>query len=508
MSKNYIMIRFFFLILLFINIAENNLSANTIIVGVNQTYTSIQSAYNIAKPGDTILVNEGIYTQTEYLSGTKGNDKNNIYVISKKRHGAIYRGGSEAWHLSSVSYIVIEGFVFEQQTGNGVNMDDSGSLVNPSTNIAIIHCIFRDIKATGNNDLLKLSGLDFFSISECTFLNGSLGSSGSGIDMVGCHNGRINKCTFENMGANSIQMKGGSQYIRIEKNFFKKGGQRAINIGGSTGLAFFRPQNATFEAADINVWSNIFIESDTPIAFVGCIRSKVVNNTIINPVIWIFRILQETVDPNRFDPCGLNEFTNNIVYFPNTLRTIVNIGPNTDPSSFIFSNNLWYNHQNPSFNQYNLPVAETGSIKGKDPLFVNLAQENFNLLKSSPAIGQGKSVIAPIEDYNGNLFEITNRSIGAIEFQKVSNNDDLNTSSMLVYPNPSKGLIHIISDLIKGELLKITIYSIQGNFIKSIPINTTTNPSIDLQMNDGTYMYIIEDSKKNILKRSLLLISK
>ncbi|MBK8241844.1 MAG: hypothetical protein IPK88_00315 [Saprospiraceae bacterium] len=59
--------------------------------------------------------------------------------------------------------------MFEQQTGNGVNMDDSGSLVNPSTNIAIIHCIFRDIKATGNNDLLKLSGLDFFSISECTF---------------------------------------------------------------------------------------------------------------------------------------------------------------------------------------------------------------------------------------------------------------------------------------------------------------------------------------------------
>ena len=117
-------------------------------------------------------------------------------------------------------------------------------------------------------------------------------------------------------------------------------------------------------------------------------------------------------------------------------------------------------------------------------------------------------MIAPIEDYNGNLFEINNRSIGAIEFQKVSNNDDLNTSSILVYPNPSKGLIHIISDLIKGELLKITIYSIQGNFIKSIPINTTTNPSIDLQMNDGTYMYIIEDSKEKILKRSLLLISK
>ncbi|MBL0237194.1 MAG: T9SS type A sorting domain-containing protein [Saprospiraceae bacterium] len=117
-------------------------------------------------------------------------------------------------------------------------------------------------------------------------------------------------------------------------------------------------------------------------------------------------------------------------------------------------------------------------------------------------------MIAPIEDYNGNLFEITNRSIGAIEYQKASNNDDLNTSSMLVYPNPSKGLIHIISNFLNNEHLRISIYSIQGIFIKSIPINTTTNPSIDLQMNDGTYMYIIEDSKKNILKRSLLLISK
>jgi len=136
-----------------------------------------------------------------------------------------------------------------------------------------------------------------------------------------------------------------------------------------------------------------------------------------------------------------------------------------------------------------------------------LAQGNFNLLKNSPAIGQGKSVIAPIEDYNGNLFEINNRSIGAIEFQKVSNNDDLNTLSLLIYPNPSNGIIHIISNLLKDNSLRLTIYSIQGNLIKNIQMNASTNPSIDLQLKNGTYMYIIEDAKKKILKRSLLLIS-
>ena len=86
-------------------------------------------------------------------------------------------------------------------------------------------------------------------------------AGGSGIDMVGCHHGIIKGNYFENMGSNSIQAKGGTQHITIEGNFFRNGGQRPLNLGGSTGLPFFRPIDATFEAADIKVFSNIIVGS-------------------------------------------------------------------------------------------------------------------------------------------------------------------------------------------------------------------------------------------------------
>ena len=84
-----------------------------------------------------------------------------------------------------------------------------------------------------------MSGVDFFEIRNCTFLNGAAG--GSGIDMVGCHEGLIKSNRFEKQGSNSIQAKGCSKNIRIENNFFRNGGQRTLNLGGSTNLMLFRP---------------------------------------------------------------------------------------------------------------------------------------------------------------------------------------------------------------------------------------------------------------------------
>lgn len=224
-------------------------------------------------------------------------------------------------------------------------------------------------RSTGNNDLLKLSGVDDFEIRNCRFINGSPG--GSGIDMVGCHNGLITKCRFENQGSNSIQAKGGTSDIRIEANFFKNGGQRAVNLGGSTGLAFFRQLDARYEAARLKVYSNVFTGSQAAVAFVGCIDSEVVNNTIFLPEKWVIRILQETVDVTRFFPCGNNVLRNNIVYRDDRVSTDCNIGGNTNQQSFVFSNNLWYNPQNSGWAGPVLPVTESNAVVGKNPLFVN-----------------------------------------------------------------------------------------------------------------------------------------
>jgi hypothetical protein len=370
------------------------LSAATHHVGAGKTYPTLTQAVAVTRPGDTIMIHAGNYAGGLSLANVQGAAANWIYIISAPAEKVIFSGGSNAWHLTDVAYVQIKGIIFQQQTGNGLNIDDGGSYDSPSHHIVFDACTFRDIKATGNNDLLKMSGVDLFEIRNCIFLNGSAG--GSGIDLVGCHEGVISHNRFENQGSNSIQVKGGSKNIRITYNHFKNGGQRTLNLGGSTGLRFFRPLDARYEAAGLTVYSNIFIGSDVPIAYVGCIDTEVINNTIYLPRKWVIRILQETVDSSRFYACGNNAFTNNIIYRDSRVSTDCNIGAHTNPQSFRFSNNLWYHSQNPAWAGPVLPVADSNGIIGKDPLFNNAAAGDLTLKQSSPAAGKG---------YNYNLMK-------------------------------------------------------------------------------------------------------
>jgi hypothetical protein len=384
--------------------------SETILVGANRPLKNLISAARQAKPGDTIRFQGGIYQGGEILKNLKGLPDAWITIFADTSDQVIIRGHLTSWQFTDPEYIRIEGFTFEEQTANGVNIDDGGDYSTPAQHIIFKHCTFRNIKATGNNDLLKLSGLDHFEIVNCQFLNGSPG--GSGVDMVGCHRGKIEACRFENQGSNSIQAKGGSQHILIFRNLFVNGGQRSVNSGGSTGTPFFRPLNATFEAADLEVYSNIFVGSDAPIAFVGCIRSKVINNTIYKPGRWVVRILQENADP-RFIQCGENSFENNLIVYEN-LRTETNVGPNTRPETFRFNGNFWFDTSAQQARQPVIPVHDESLVFGKNPKLVNLEKSDFWPAKNSPATKQIKFMGEPETDFYNRPFNSI-RSFGAIE---------------------------------------------------------------------------------------------
>lgn len=388
------------------------LSARILHVGSGQPYANLQQAASNAQSGDTIFVHSGVYQGGQYITNLRGTPSAWITILAESNTSVIFRGGTEAWHLTDAAYLRIEGFVFESQTGNGVNIDDGGSYDTPAHHITIERCEWRAMNATGNNDQLKLSGLDSFTVANCRFLNGSAG--GSAVDMVGCHWGVFERNYFENAGSNCIQTKGGSQYIRIERNRFINGGQRALNIGGSTDPQYFRPITANFEASHVAVYANIFTGSMAPVAYVGAVNCEVVNNTIYRPDKWAVRILQETVGPNYL-PCGNNIFRNNIVFITNVAaNATLNIGPNTAPETFIFTNNLWFNVDNAGWQGPNLPVAETNGIIGRDPKFRNAVSGDFAILATSPAIGRGMQVQNPISDFAMSRFN-TPRSIGAYE---------------------------------------------------------------------------------------------
>ena len=196
------------------------------------------------------------------------------------------------------------------------------------------------------------------------------GAGGSGIDMVGCSRGEIAGCTLKHgdeEGATGIQAKGGTRNVRVQYSRFLHAGRRAINIGGSTGLQYFRPAPEGFEAKDITVVDNVFVGSNAPIAFVGVDGALVAHNTIYRPQRWVFRILQETREPG-FVPSRNGVFANNlIVYGKEQLSTAVNVGPDTAPQTFVVRDNAWYALDVPHASRPDLPVAETGGVYGVDP---------------------------------------------------------------------------------------------------------------------------------------------
>jgi hypothetical protein len=468
--------------------------ANTLEVGQGQPYTTLGAALQDVSPGDTILVHGGTYAGGLYVENIQGTPDAWITIMAVPGELVIFDGGINAWQFIDGAYLDIRDFVFESQTGNGLNFDDGGTYDTPAHHIKFTGCSFQNINANGNNDFLKLSGLDSFEVVQCTFLNGAAG--GSGIDMVGCHDGKVRLCQFASLGANSIQMKGGTRNITVERNFFKFGGERALNIGGSTDLQFFRPIDAPYEAADIKVYSNVFIGSIAPIAFVGCINSAVINNTIYLPTKWVMRILQESVDTTRFAPCGNNDFINNIIYINNLVNVECNIGPNTDPGSFLFSNNMWYKDNDPSWNGPVLPAEDLNSITGSDPLFRDAENEDFSLFFGSLAIGGGIDLSQPAEDHIGNLFSMP-RSIGAYEGNPMTDILDITnaSSAIQVFPNPvSKDLTVVFPEKINGSIV-ISMMNTNGQLIRKFEMNIDDSNEIRLdaeRWNCGLYYVVIE----------------
>lgn len=475
--------------------------AQVITIGAVGDFPNLEAAENAIMPGDTLLLQSEVFSDgTQFLENLNGTETSPIVILAKNEHQSIFRGGTEAIHLINCSFVEINGIVVEQQTGNGINIDDGGDYNTPSKHIVIRNCIFRDMAGNGNNDLLKMSGVDSFLIEKCHFLNG--GDGGSGVDFVGCHWGEVQDCYFDDPGTSGIQNKGGTQFIRIQRNIFKNVTERALNLGGSTGLQFFRPPLPdpivdAFEAADLEVFTNVFIGSRAPIAYVGSVRVKVYNNTFYHPENWVIRILQETTT-SGFLSCSDNEFRNNIVYLSNDL-TEVNIGPNTAAETFMFSNNLWHNSNDNNWSP-NLPVADADQIID-DPLFEDQTNENFRILPTSPAVGAGQILENLTTDFDQLPFQQP-PSIGAFEGSDPINHldSDLQDFSIDIYPNPSSSILRI-----EGELSNVNIQIIDqlGHVAKALS-NITLPSVIDInELPSGLYFILITNvsDKQSILKR-------
>lgn len=381
---------------------------------------SLREAARRATPGTRIVLRAGTYRGSTYLSNLRGTAERPIAIVGEGDVVLDAEGAVEALHLTDPQYVVLENVSVRNATANGINIDDGGSYETPAHHVVLRAVRVQDVGTGGNNDCIKLSGVDDFFV-----LGGIVRgcNAGSQIDMVGCHRGFIHGNRFERTSGGGIQMKGGSADILVHGNVFVDVPGRGINAGGSTGLPYFRPLDAPYEAARLIVAANVFVRvgeaSAAPIAFVGCDGCVFAHNTVIEPRTWVARILQETVG-ERFVPCRNGRFIDNIIVFRMAqLRAFVNVGANTAPETFRFGPNLWYALDRTDFSGPTLGSGippEMGSVIQRDPQFVDSASGDYRLQPTSPARGAASAMPDVPADFAGRCWR-SPPSLGAFEVE-------------------------------------------------------------------------------------------
>ncbi len=331
--------------------------------------TALRNALRSAQPGTRILIAPGTYRGGLDVRGVHGSRTKPIEIRgADARRPPTFEGGSQALHLIDSSWVTIAAIEVRGFPMNGINIDDGGDYSTPAHHVVVEDVAFRDIGPRGNHDALKLSGLDDFTVRRCRFE----GWGGSAIDMVGCHRGLIDECSFKGKDgfsqSNAVQIKGGSRDVRVTRCFFDDAGQRAINLGGSTGTPYFRPLGTSYEASRVEIAGNRFVGSLAPIAWVTCDGGHVHHNTIVRPRKWVLRILQETKD-KRFRPAHDGVFEHNLVVFDKRVGVFVNVGAGTAPETFRFRHNAWFDLD--GNRRPRLPTPETDGVVGVDPRLQN-----------------------------------------------------------------------------------------------------------------------------------------
>jgi hypothetical protein len=338
----------------------------------SRPFATIAGAARAAKPGTALRVHEGSYPGGTFLSELRGTTAAPIWIGGAPGEGVpVISGRGEGLHLSKPRCVVLHDLAVRSTTGNGINVDDGGDMGDPEAAryLAFQNLEIRDVGGGGNEDGLKLSGVNDYAVLDSSFWRIG-GASGSGIDQVGCHRGVVARCAFLDLKGNAIQAKGGSEDILIQSCKLASAGERGINLGGSTGAEYFRPPlrpgQPGFEARRLTVRDCTIAGSGAAVAFVGCVDCVVAGNTIKDPTRWVVRILQETRSAGgvEFLPASNGRFERNTVSYQRArLRTVVNVGPGTDPKSFTFADNRWIAEGEPNAPPPELPSPESRTSK-------------------------------------------------------------------------------------------------------------------------------------------------
>lgn len=464
-------------------------------VGASQTYATVAPALAAAQAGDTIYLHAGLYTGLQLASNVKGTKAQKIVITRFKNDAVSISGG---WQFSSIAHIKLYKLKFSAtgaEPGRLLNIDYGAGCSTISHNIIIDSCYFLNSTSAYPSSAAKFGGVDTFEIKNCVIKN----NTGEGWGFNVAMNGKISGCLWESNNSGALHFKLGSKNVYIQQNLFKSNGGIALELGGSSG-AFFC-SNATSEAENIHVYSNVFADCFRGISFNSSVNCDVINNVFYKCTSYTMRV---TIDSPVYPLLTGNVVKNNIFAFGGSAAFFGYLaGPTAIPANALsFSKNIYYSTTSATFtfndiyfdNPYWNNVKEVNPLvyNSTNNMFVSASTGDFHLASGSPAIAVGATVSAPTADYYGYLFKST-RSIGAAEFNStpagIENVMDVNTFS--VFPNPANTEVHFtLKHVIKDNDI-IEVIDMVGKQVKTI-----NAAKVKVAMND--YMLDVSDLTNGI----------
>lgn len=372
-------------------------------------FCTIQKAADVVNPGDTVIVTDGTYTDTDNNNrvvnlNRAGTSDAWITFKSENKWGAKIdgTGADMGFNIdSAAAYIRVEDFeILNVNDGNTPIAGGDGVLLQSNSDTNTAHHIYlyrlkiHDIVRTGTYRDNGLSGVDSASY---------------------VHDSTIDSCIFYNIGRlNPNTTPSASESSCTAPN----GQQNCTNPAGCVYCYNFDPAIYS-RGGGLTIINNIFyqdIKSGWPIQLYAVrhavINTKIINNTFYGP------------NPQRDHHiviAGSYGFDNILIQnniFSNPRNYAIDY--DTNATNITIKNNLVYGA--------NLIVASacsdpdytcTDNIVGQDPKFVDLKIYNFRLQNTSPAINKGLSFSGRTKDADGKSI-VGAPDIGAYEYSGTS----------------------------------------------------------------------------------------
>lgn len=399
-------------------------------------WKTINHAAQTLVAGDTVLIKAGTYEE-QVVPLNSGSPGHAITYAAYSGDEVVIDGQNitlpGTWgglfEVAGKSYITVSSLIVQNA---GPEDNHAGILIDGCSWITIEGCRTyntvssgigvwgsSDITLTGNEieaacndgeqECLTVAGTDGFEVVDCHVHHGGPGSNGGeGIDIKdGSANGRVAECVVHDINRSGIYVDAWDKHthhIVLEGNTVFDTQDFGFYIGSEQGGLL----------EDIQILNNIAYHN----LYVGlglhncCIAThpvrhvRIVNNTVFDNGWtggWGGGILNEN---GQLEEALIR---NNIVSDNNSFQIADEAG--IAAGDFVVDHNLIE-----GFRGYPGETLGTEAVTG-DPRFVDENTGDFHLQSDSPAIDQGSSVEAPLQDFDGNLRNDGAVDIGCFEYQ-------------------------------------------------------------------------------------------